>query len=59
LLGWYLERALSASLISSRTIRDDFISAYDDVRGFIADQGSLSMSVLVSDGTESEANAEK
>jgi len=58
-LAGTLKRALYASLIFSHTIRDNFIGAYNDVRAFIADQESLSTSILVSDGTESEANEEK
>jgi len=49
------KRVLCASLIFSRTIRDDFIGTQNDVRAFITDQGSLSTSVLVSDSAESEA----
>jgi len=40
-------------------MKDDLIGACNDIRASIADQGSLSTSVLVSDGTESEANIEK
>jgi len=40
-------------------MRDDFTGACNDIKIFIADKGSLSMSVLVSDGTKSEANTEK
>jgi len=40
-------------------LRDDFTGTCNDVRASIADQGSLSTSVLVSDGAESEANTEK
>jgi len=50
---------LCAPLIFSRTRRDEFIGAHNNVRAFITDQGSLPTLVLVSDGTESEANAEK
>ena len=48
-----------ASLTSWSVLKDDFIDTCIDVRASIADQGSLSTSVLVSDGTESEANTEK
>jgi len=44
---------------NQRTRRDDFIGARNDVKAFITNQESLPMSVLVSDGIESEANAEK
>jgi len=40
-------------------MRDDLIGACNDDMVSIADQGSSSTSVLVSDGTESEANTEK
>jgi len=53
------KRALRASLIFLRTIRNDFIGARNDIRASITNQGSLSMSVLVSNGTELEANVEK
>ena len=46
-------------LIFSRTRRNDFIGACNDVKAFIAGQGSLSTSVLVSDATESDEHAEK
>ena len=39
--------------------KDDFIGTCNKVKASIADQGSLSTLVLVSDGTESEANTEK
>ena len=48
-----------ASLTSRYVLRNDFIGTCNNVRASIADQGSLSTSVLVSDDTESEANAEK
>ena len=47
-----------ASLTSWYVSKDDFIGTCNDVRASIADQGSLFTSVLVSDGTESEANTE-
>ena len=47
------------SLTSWYVSKDDFIGKCNDVRAFIADQGSLSTLVLVSDGTESEAKTEK
>jgi len=53
------EKALFTLPIFSRTRKDDFVGTCNVVKVFIADQGSLSTSVLVSDGTESEANAEK
>jgi len=40
-------------------VRDDLTGACNDIRASIADQGSSSTSVLVSDGIESEANKEK
>jgi len=40
-------------------MKDDLIGACNDVRAYIVDTGSLSTSVLVFDGTESEANAER
>jgi len=39
-------------------MRDDLIGTCNDVMTSIADQGSLSTSVLVSDATKSEANTE-
>ena len=53
------QRALRVFSIFSCSIRDDFIGAHNDVKTFIVDQGSPSTLVLVSDGTELEANAEK
>ena len=38
---------------------DDLTGTCNDVRASIADQGSSPISILVSDGTESEANTEK
>jgi len=55
--GWYFKE--SSVCASHLTRRDDFISARNNVKAFIADQGSFPMSVLVSDGTEFEANAER
>jgi len=40
-------------------MKDDLIGACNDVRASIADQGSSSTSVLVSDGAELEANTKK
>ena len=48
-----------ASPTSWYVLKDDFIGTCNDVRASIADQGSLSTYVLVSDGTESEADTEK
>jgi len=48
----------AVSPIFLRYMKDDFIGECNDVRASITDQGSLSISVLVSDGTESKANAE-
>jgi len=45
-------------LAFSCIIRDDFIGACNNDKASIADQGSLSTSILASDGTESKANAE-
>ena len=45
-LSWYVSK-------------DDFTGTCNDVKAPIADQRSSSTSVLVSDGTESEANTEK
>jgi len=60
LLAWlYFKESIVCVSDLSRTIRADFIDARNDVRAFIADQGLLSTSVLASDVTESEANAEK
>ena len=46
-------------LLSFCIRRDDFVGACNDVKAFNADNGSLPMLVLVSDGTESEENIEK
>jgi len=40
-------------------VRDDLTGTCNDVRASIAYQGSSPTSVLVSDGTESEANTER
>ena len=40
-------------------LRDDLIGTCNDVIASMADQGSLSTSTLVFDGTESEENTEK
>jgi len=40
-------------------MKDNFIGACNDVKACIADTESLSMLVLVSDSTESEANTDK
>jgi len=40
-------------------MRDDFNGACNDVKASIIGKESLSTSVLVSDGTESEANTER
>jgi len=39
-------------------MRDDLTGACNDIKAFIVDQGSSSTSILVSDGTKSEANTE-
>jgi len=52
-LAGTLKRVLCAPRIFSYTRRDEFIGAHNDVKIFIADQGSLLTSVLVYDGTES------
>jgi len=48
-----------ASLTLWYTVRDDLIGTCNDIRAYITDQRSSSISVLVSDGTKSEANTEK
>jgi len=53
------KRASCASSIFSHAKRDDFVGACNDIKAFIADQELLSMSLLISDGTESKANTEK
>jgi len=40
-------------------MKDDLIEACNNVKAYIVDTRSLSISVLVSDGTESEANTER
>ena len=53
------KRASCVLSIFSHTKRDEFVGVCNDVKAFIADQGSLFTSVLVSDSAESKANAEK
>ena len=50
------KKAPCMSLIFSRTIKDDLIGVCNDVKASIADRGSQSTSVLISDNKESEAN---
>jgi len=58
-LGWHIKEGSLRVTGLFMHMNDDPTGACNDVKTSIADKGSLSKSVLVSDGIESEANAKR
>ena len=56
MLGWHFKESSMHTLVFSGTLNDYLTGACNDVKASIIDKGSLSTSVLLSDGIESEAN---